>query len=276
MLKRIMSIVLTLVMVLGMSISALASNEITIDSKKLQKISDLYQIPMSILESLNKDSINQLSKDIDTKKLISVSDKYIKFVEQDDGNVVAVEGSLFEYLNEQSMPTIMVSADDSSSGWMKVRSTINVIDSTYAEVAGAFTWLTRPSLRLKDVVGLALAQGTIVGGTGYGFYNYSTALGSTNTYYSASSFAYEGHGLTRTQILAKPNSYPVLSDYIFIRANIYKEGSSEGLNASYGHQKLGITFGNNFTITRTGILSIVGFTIGTYYNQCKGYVSTGW
>lgn len=226
---------------------------------------------MDILEGLNEEILCTLTKNIDTKQLISESDTYIKIVEQADGSASISESTLAEYLYEQSQPSIMAT---NSNSWMRIHTTIIEKDANYAEVSAAYTWLTRPALRMRDVVGLSLTQGTVVANSASGFYSYTTSLGSKSINFT-SGFHYEGHGITKTQTLAKPD-VQVLSDYLFLRADIIKEGNSEGLNGSYGHQRLSLSLSPGFTIDRKGFLSAIGINFGMYYDQFKGYESARW
>ena len=66
-------------------------------------------------------------------------------------------------------------------------------------------------------------------------------------------------------------------DYAFLRFNFTKEGTSEGVNGTYAHQKLSIAFNPSFSIDRYGVISASGgFSIVNYYVQEKGYVSINW
>jgi hypothetical protein len=63
---------------------------------------------------------------------------------------------------------------------------------------------------------------------------------------------------------------------MFMKANIYKEGRSEGLNGTYGHQRVSMALSPSFNIDRSGVLSCVGVNIGMTYDQFKGYTSIAW
>jgi len=121
---------------------------------------------------------------------------------------------------------------------------------------------------------LSITQGTFIDGSADGFYTYTTSQGSFNTNFT-SGFDYQGHGIVRNVNLVKPD-YPVLSDFLFMRANIYKESGSEGLNGAYGHQRASISIVPSFNIDRSGILSCVGINIGMTYDRFKGYTSIAW
>ena len=66
-------------------------------------------------------------------------------------------------------------------------------------------------------------------------------------------------------------------DFAFLSLNFTKEGNSEGVNGSYAHQKVSITFSPSFSIDRVGKISLSGgFNIVSYYVQDTGYVSINW
>ena len=67
------------------------------------------------------------------------------------------------------------------------------------------------------------------------------------------------------------------NDFAFLSLNFTKEGNSEGVNGSYAHQKVSITFSPSFSIDRVGKISLSGgFNIVSYYVQDTGYVSINW
>lgn len=54
------------------------------------------------------------------------------------------------------------------------------------------------------------------------------------------------------------------------------KGRSEGLNGTYGHQRVSMALSPSFNIDRSGVLSCVGVNIGMTYDQFKGYTSIAW
>lgn len=166
--------------------------------------------------------------------------------------------------------------DTDNNDWMKIVTAI-VDKGSYAQVSASYTWLTRPTFRMTDVIGLAVAQGTIEDDSADGFYSYTTSQGTFTTDFSDTplDFDYRTYGIIRQVPMATPD-YPVTRDFFFLQANIYKEGTSEGLGAAYAHRRLSLVFNPSFNISNQGILSCAGFTIGLGYDQFNGYVSTVW
>lgn len=266
-LKKIVSLLLSLVMIFSFSLSASAAES---PSNSSASISTIYGIPESILSTLPNDILVSLSNSIDNIVDYSTQVSYVKVSHTESGYSIATPTTYQDYLTASRL------RDTDENDWMRIHTTI--IDyGTYGQISAAYTWLTRPSLRMNDVIGLSLTQGTVIDGSADGFYTYTTSQGSFTTDFSDNpgAFDYEGHGLVRNVILAKPD-YPVYSDFMFMRCNIYKEHNSEGLNGAYGHQRVSIALVPSFNIDRSGILSCVGLNIGLSYDRFKGYTSIQW
>lgn len=277
--KKFVSVVLVLVMAFTLSIPAFAASSVTnsgstsaddIATLTDQKISSTYGIPLSVLETLPKDIHTSLSNDVENIVNFSTQVSYIKISYTDTGESIASPATYQEYVRASML------RDTDENDWMRIHTTI-IDKGSYGQISAAYTWLTRPNFRMNDVIGLSLTQGTIIDNTADGFYTYTTSQGSFTTDFTAtpSKFDYEGHGLVRNVTLAKPD-YPVNSDFLFMRVNIYKESGSEGLNGAYGHQRVSIALAPSFNIDRSGILSCVGINIGMTYDRFKGYTSINW
>jgi hypothetical protein len=265
--KRFLSIFLSTVLLLSLNAPAYADN---LTTSTEEEISTVYGIPKSIFETLPTDIQSSLTNDIENIIDYSTQTTYIKVSHTDSGERISSQSTYQDYLKASTL------SDPDENDWMRVQASI-INKGSYAQVSAAYTWLTRPAFRMNDVIGLSLTQGTIQDNTADGFYTYTTAKGSVTTEFSdtPSKFDYEGHGLVRKVVLAKPD-YPVNSDFMFMKANIYKEGRSEGLNGTYGHQRVSMALSPSFNIDRSGVLSCVGVNIGMTYDQFKGYTSIAW
>ena len=107
----------------------------------------------------------------------------------EEGEPVSTESTYQEYLDS------MQSKAPKSDEWMKVHITIIEKDADCAQISAAFTWLTRPSFRMRDVMGLSIIHGTIVNGTAKGFYRYMLSNGYSNTTAYTSGFDIVGAGM---------------------------------------------------------------------------------
>lgn len=262
--KKISSLILALSMVFALSVTAIAAEN---TSSTNEELSNIYGIPMSVLETSSATTLSDLRSDLGQGTVVSSNDTYIKISYNELGDSIAQEVTYQEYVVSTRL------RDTDQNSWMKVHTTI-IDKGSYAQVSAAYTWLTRPAFRMRDVIGLSITQGTFIDNSADGFYTYSTSQGTFDTNFT-SGFDYQGHGIVRNVTLAKPD-YPTKSDFMFIRANIYKEGASEGLNGTYGHQRASISIAPRFTIDRNGILSAVGFNLGMTYDTFKGYTSIKW
>lgn len=110
-----------------------------------------------------------------------------------------------------------------------------------------------------------------------GFYTHTSPNDNYTQNYSASSFNQEGHSVSCKVDLRLSDYVSQTSDFMFLRADFYKEGNSEGVNSVYAHKKLGVSINPSFSLSRSGVFSIAGgINIYTYYQQDKGYISIYW
>ncbi len=265
--RKTTSFFLCLAMVCSLSIPAFAVDK---TQSTEQQITSIYGIPTTVLDELPADIYSDLVGSIDEIASFSVQETYVKISHTSNGDSIATPSTYQEYLRSSSL------RNTDENDWMRIHTTI--IDyGSYGQISASYTWLTYPKLRMNDVIGLSITQGTVIDDTADGFYTYTTSQGSFTTDFSdtPSKFDYEGHGLVRNVVLAKPN-YPVNSDFMFMRCNIYKESSSEGLNGAYGHQRVSVTIVPSFNIDRSGVLSCVGLNVGMTYDRFQGYTSIQW
>ena len=265
--KNIFALLLSLVMIFSLSLSASATES---PSNSSDSISTIYGIPETVLSTLPNDILTSLSNSVNNIVDYSTQVSYVKVSHTESGYSIATPATYQDYLTDTML------RDPDENDWMRIHTTI--IDyGTYGQISAAYTWLTRPNFRMNDVIGLSITQGTVIDDSADGFYTYTTSQGSFTTDFSdtPNKFDYEGHGLVRNVILAKPD-YPVNSDFMFMKCDIYKEHDSEGLNGAYGHQRVSIAIVPSFNIDRSGVLSCVGLNIGMTYDRFKGYTSIQW
>ena len=271
--KKLLSTLLSIVLILAMCNTAFAAtpqSSTTEVQASREYLAELYDIPTDVVNTLSPTIISRLSQKANGAQSISSNDTYIKVTYNKDGSSTSRIATYQEYLSESSL------RDTDENSWMRIHTTI-VDKGSHATVSAAYTWLTRPAFRMRDVIGLSLTQGTFMDNTADGFYTYTTSQGSFTTDFSDTpgEFSYQGHGIVRNVTLSKPNN-PVATDYLFLSADIHKEANSEGLNGTYGHQRASISIVPSFTIDRTGWLSCVGLNVGMTYDQFSGYTDTKW
>ena len=234
---------------------------------KNEELSKIYGIPVAIISELPAETRLQLSNGINQGNVIASDETYVKISYNENGEPLTQKANVQEHVASA------LTQHTDSNDWMKIHTTI-VDKGSYAQVSATFTWLIRPAFRMKDVIALSVAQGTVIDDSAEGFYMYTTSQGCVYTPLT-SGFDYQGHGIVRNVTLAKPNN-PVKSDIFFIKANIYKEGSSERLNGTYGHQRLSIVLNPNFSVARTGVLSCRSFNLGMTYDCFTGCTLISW
>lgn len=267
--KKVLSIVLTLVMVFAMHSAVSAAEENTLDDIN-EWVSSVYGIPLSVLETMPEDMFLSLVENIDTESAVSTNETYWKVAFDENGESIACEATYQEYLASKLL------RDTDECSWMRIHTTI-VDNGSTAQISAAYTWLTHAAPRMTDVIGLAITHGTLIDNSADGFYTYTTSDG--NVYVdlgnTPSGFVYQGQGLVRKVNLAKPNN-TVTAEMLFMKANIYKNTSSEGLYGSYAHQLLSLSYTPSFTIDGNGIICNGSVSLGTNYRQFSGYTSIAW
>lgn len=267
--KKCISIVISLLLIFSLSSYAYGAEN------TLEKISSGYGIPIHVLKTLDPEMIQSLYNDVTSNKLISSTDTYVKVTTSDAGDIVMEKASFKQFLNETKGKT--ASNTDASSGWMKFHLTVYEINSTTGQATCAFTWLTSPSPRMKDAVGVSLRNGTVIHNTANGFYNHTAPKVNYTYDFKASDIEETGAGATAKFRLRLCNYISGITDYAFLRVNFTKEGNSEGVNGTYAHQKISISLNPSFSINRSGRISISGSTgITNNYTQETGYVSIVW
>lgn len=268
--KKFCAVLLSLAVILTIPIPAFAAN----NNSGLEKISDGFGIPVEVLEGLDSETIQSLYHDVTTNRLVSAADSYIKVVETESGDIIMEEASYEQYLSEKMS---RVGKTDESSGWMRFQTTVYEVDSTTGLAACAFTWLTPPSPRMTDVVGISLRNGTTKAGTTNGFYSHTSPNDDYDYTFTDSDIRETGAGATATFKLRRSDYVSEANDFVFLRLNFTKDGAAEGVNGTYAHQKISIVFSPSFSIDRLGAISLSGgFNIVNYYAQDTGYVDITW
>lgn len=274
--KKITTLLFTTILFFSFSLQSFASTgvsltpETPLNDNHLGEIEKIYGIPAEVLRSLNEETINSFQTDVDPEDLSSKT-IYVMITEDNSGLSSSKAFTEFEYLKELAKEEASQLSNENS--WMRIHLTLISKSSTVGEVSGNFTWLKRPAFRMKDVVGLVVQNGTVINNSANGFYSHSTSQGPSTTYWT-SGFKYFIGGVTKTQTLAKPD-YPVLTDNMFIRFQIHKNGA-EGLFGTYGHQRMSLNVSNpTFELTRSsGKLKPLNFNLGLTYDQFTGYNDT--
>ncbi len=266
--KKLLSIVLSFSLIFGLvPVTALATSLDSPDDVK-QQISDVYGIPISVLDTLDQDTFDGLSNNLSEAISVSSEDTYIKITSTESGENLITESTYQEYLFSSISP---YASDTRENSWMRIHTTI-LDKGSYAQVSAAYTWLTDNVFATHDVIGLSIVQGTFMSRTASGFRSYNN-LGTIRTiYFTENDFVEQGHGITCTF----PLEAITKNNFLFMQADIHKEAHSEGLNGSYGHQRISISFAPDFSIDRSGNLSCAGFSIGMAYDQYSGYVDIAW
>lgn len=269
--KRLISTLLTVMMVFTLATPAFA---IEASNDRFTTISNAFGIPTDALYTLDSATINSLYIDAVNNTLISSNDTYVKVETTEAGDMIMYEATYNQYLQETSS---RISKTDESSGWMRFHTTVFEVDSRTGQASCAFTWLTPPSPRMKDVIDVSLRQGTVNYDTANGFYTHSSPNDNYSYTFKARDMEETGAGVTANFKLRLSDYVYDTHDYAFLRFNFTKEGTSEGVNGTYAHQKLSIAFNPSFSIDRYGVISASGgFSIVNYYVQEKGYVSINW
>lgn len=271
--KKLCSVMLSLILMFAISIPVFSANDNS-DSSDLQKISDGFGIPVEVLVFLDTETIQSLYQDITMNRFVSATDSYIKVVETESGDIIMEEATYEQYLMDNMS---RVSTTNESSGWMRFHTTVYEVDSTTGLASCAFTWLTPPSPRMADVVGVSLRNGTTKAGTAYGFYSHTSPNDNYNYTFTSSDIRETGEGVTAEFDLRISDYVSETNDFIFLCLNFTKDGAAEGVTGTYAHQKISFTFSPSFSIDRTGVISLSsGIDIISYYAQKSGYVDIVW
>lgn len=148
--KKLFSIALAFTLVLGLvPVSAFAVETETSNVTK-QQVSDVYGIPMSVLDTLDEDTYNSLSEQISDALNISSGDTYVKISYTESGDSIITESTYQDFLVSSLLSR--VSGTDENS-WLRIHTTI-VDKGSYAQVSAAYTWLTNNIMAAYDIIGL--------------------------------------------------------------------------------------------------------------------------
>lgn len=263
--KKFLNLIIISIIIITVNSNVIAKTNTLSD---ICKIHDIYGISYEAINTLSENQLDSLLDSLNSAKSINIEESYIKITYDANGQSQYKKSSLEEFLYEKQLKST------DQNGWMKIHTTIIDKDLRTAQVSSAFTWLVSPAIRLTDVIGLSITQGTFIQNSADGFYTYVTSQGATTEDFSGG-FDYQGHGITKNVTLEKPN-FPVTYDFMFLRGKIYKEGNSEGLNGAYAHKRISLNFNPSFSIDRQGFLSAVGVNIGMSYDTYKGFSSIYW
>lgn len=211
--KKFLSIILSLAMIFTLSITAFAAAP---SENQLSQISDGFGIPMDVLADLDSETIRSLYEDVSTNKFISASDSYIKIITQESGEVIMREGTYAEYLRDMSD---RVNNTDESSGWMKFHTTVYEVNSTTGLASCAFTWLTPPTPRMTDVIGVSMRNGTTQYNTTKGFYRHSSPNDNYEYTFQAKDIRESGEGATAKFKLRLSDYTYDTNDFAFLSLN---------------------------------------------------------
>ncbi len=252
--------------------------EIQTEREPLSLVSEVFGIPMDVLAFVDVEMLDSLIYAAENNEVIDSSEAYIKVTMDETGDISMSTASYQEYLRDTvGSYSVNASTTDSSSGWMRFYTTVLSVNSTTGQASCSFKWLTSPSPRLKDVVGLALRNGTVKSGTANGFYSHSSPNTKYYHTFTSSEIRESGEGVTANFKLKLTDYVSEASDFAFIQTNFIKEGKSEGVTGTYAHQKFQLAVSPSFSINRQGLISISsGLKIVTYYVQDTGYVSIMW
>lgn len=272
--KKLLSVILCLTMMFSLSATGFAASA----TPNLNEVSQTYGIPVEVLETLDQPMLQSLINDMTNYDVVSSESKYIKIITNNKTETSrTIEGSYEQYISEIMSPIPFISDTDESSGWLRIHTTVIDKNNTTGQASCAFTWLTPPSPRQTDVMGLALTQGTFVHNSANGFYTHTSPNKDRTINYSSRSFDQEGHSINCKVKLELSDYLSEANDFMFLRSDFYKEGNSEGVNGVYGHKKWGLSINPSFSLSRAGVFSISGgFEFVDYYQQEKGYVSIHW
>lgn len=269
--KRIISTLLSAMMIFTLTAPSFA---IEASNDQFTTISNAFGIPIDALYNLDSETINSLYTDAVNNKLVSSNDTYVKIETTETGDMIMYEATYNQYLQETRS---RIGKTDESSGWMRFHTTVFEVDSRTGQASCAFTWLTPPSPRMRDVIGVSLRQGTVNYDTANGFYTHRSPNDNYSYTFKASDMEETGAGVTVNFQLRISDYVNDTSDYAILRFNFTKEGTSEGVNGAYAHQKISLALNPSFSINRNGIISASGgISLVSYYIQEKGYVSINW
>lgn len=238
--KRLLSVILVFSIVFCFSIPSFASSpSIVSDYATLNQLSEIYQIPLDVLRTLSPEQLKNM--EVSSGQKYYTHEEYIKFIENKDGNVIAVPGTFQQFKAEQNMTSPYASggATDESSGWMKVYVVIIDDPGRTARISGTFTWLDGGTrYRMTDVIGIAFQNGTYVTGSANGFYSYKPE-GVSSESITLNNFATESSNFRIVKSEVPMRTDVNRSDeVIYMGIEIYKNvgAQAEIARAIYGHQ----------------------------------------
>lgn len=270
--KKFLSILLSLVLLNTTMTATTLAYENT--NEVYSQISETFGITSEELALLDPQIIQSLYNDILTGDLVATQETYIKITTNEAGQISMEESSYLDYMAETHG---RITNPDSSSGWMRFDTSVISYDSKSGSAYCHFTWLTPPSFRMTDIVGVSLRQGTLDYNTAYGYYSHHSPNDDYIYNFKASDISETGAGATATFKLRYSDYTYEASDAAFLSLRFTKDGPSEGVNGSYAHQGVAFSFSPSFSIDQFGDISASsGVNISPFFTQAKGYVSIRW
>ena len=257
----------------------------------LKRLSEIYQIPVKVLNTLTPEELEEMA--VAPGVSYSGHTEYVKFIENTDGEVIAVPGTFEEYQAEQaSLSPMDAGHTNTESGWMQVYIVIIDDPGKIARISATFTWLSEKSrFRMTDVIGISFQNGTYVTGSATGYYTYNPE-GGNNKRITLSGFERDDNDFRFIKTSVNTRTDVNCSDELmFMRIKIYKDTGTkaEAARATYAYQKInidlsvlasvGVSVVGAITTKGSGIAFLpavekaVG-VLGKYYDVAKSDVST--
>ena len=251
---------------------SLPENSNSISQEDIYKTAvSIYEIPSTVLKRMPVDLVSRFTMDIEMPDRVSSNDTYWEISSGKDGKGIAREASYDEYL------TAVESDHGHKTAWMKIHMTV-IDKGDCARAAVLCTWLTKPVIHLKNIVGLSIIRGTIIDNSADGFYSYATKDGmvyNVDFKENPSEFNYSGMNVIRSIDTGKPEK-ALRDEIIFMKVDIYKESTWETFTGSYVYQGAHVSRDDLFTSDESGGISVVDGNLDFDHHQCRGSIFVEW
>lgn len=178
--KKLLSSILSITMIIvTLSASATASsienarNVENLDYQTIKlRVSNIYGIPLDIVEHLDEARVRKLNADVAPDATIFSSESYVRFEANDQGESKAIPCTEQQYLEYLSTPVLHANPGTVDVGWMKVYLIIIDDKSGNIDISSTYTWLQQPRVIADqyDVITMWWENGSYL--EGEGFYSY--------------------------------------------------------------------------------------------------------
>lgn len=170
--KNNLSVFLSLAMILSIVPMTALAAEIDSYNGIKQHVSDVYGIPLDIVNTLDEAKVRRM--DVDDSQVVSAKEEYANFVTDENGDTTVIPSTEEDYLDYINKPATRSNPTTDDNGWMKIY--LIIIDNgSTLNISSTYTWLIQPRVTYgqHDLLNITWENGSYIRGSAKGFYSYN-------------------------------------------------------------------------------------------------------